>query len=168
MAKSLVIDGEELEFPSFATANFDGDRVPLPARLIEQLHLTGEEPVDCLLAVMSAGRYRVVLNAPSSHSQTDGVNRLLKRWKEVGAQADFLEGAFDNEQAALRARLLPTSISRMGTGWRITIPKEAKQLMSAHDESSFLFVLLVAGFVELWFPDTLRQAVSVPVARALR
>lgn len=166
---NLVMDGESFAFPAFAAASFDGDRIPLPARLIDQLALRGDASIECLLVVMSVGRYRLVLNArPNETVRDTGLSKLLNKWKAVGSADEFLDAELRNEQAAIRARVIPTTISRMGSGWRITIPKEAKLLVQADQDSSFVFVLLVGGFVEFWFPETLRQAVSVPLGNVLR
>jgi len=118
MPSASVFSGETFEPLTFAAATFDGDRVPLPARLAGSLHLEGNNSIKCLLLVMSAGRYRVLLLPAKGPGGDTGQHRLLKRFDELGAGDDVYE-ASDNVQAALRARLIPTLISPMGAGWRI-------------------------------------------------
>ncbi|MGB2675590.1 MAG: hypothetical protein WAN12_00725 [Candidatus Acidiferrum sp.] len=164
MTKKLVIDGKELLYPTFATANFDGDRVSLPARFIESAQLAGSNPTDCWLLVVTAGRYRLLVKPSATPETAGGFARVLREWEENTASGDVLDGAGTNERAGICARLIPTMASPMGTGWRVTIPKEARMLMPTTEDHSFVFVILVAGFIEFWFPDTLRRAMSVPIA----
>ncbi len=164
MARRLVIDGKELQHVDFTPVNFDGDRIPLPSRLNELARLAGNDSIDCCLLVVTAGRYRLLLSSTAAPAGMSSLMRILREWEELGAAGDVLDGTRSNEHAGIRARLIPTVASPMGTGWRITIPKEAKMLVPASEDRSFVFVLVVAGFVEFWFPDTLRRAVSVPLA----
>jgi len=162
LSKKLVINGKELQYPAFTTASFDGDRVSLPARFIQFAQLEGSEPIDCWLLVVTAGRYRLLVKP--SREPEGSFARILREWEEYKAPGDALDRAGSNERAGICARLIPTMASPMGTGWRVTIPKEAKALTPATEDHSFVFVTLVAGFVEFWSPDTLRRAMSVPIA----
>jgi len=167
MSKKLVIDGKELEHPDFAVVKFDGDRIPLPSRFIEVAHFVDSDAINCWLLVVTAGRYRLVPKLPSPPSPTSSFMRILREREELGAAGDLLDSTGSNEHAGIRARLIPTMASPLGTTWRVIIPKEAKMLVPASEDRSFVFVLVVAGFIEFWFPETLRRAVSVPIAELL-
>jgi hypothetical protein len=167
VTKKLVIDGKRLEYAGFTPVNFDGDRIPLPSRFVEYAHLEGSAAAECWLLVVTAGRYRLVPSPTKASAESSSLMRVLREWEDVATNGDVLAGTASNEHAAVRARIIPTVASPMGTGWRITLPKEAKALVPAGEDRSFVFVLVVAGFIEIWFPDTLRRAVSVPIADLL-
>jgi hypothetical protein len=167
MTRKLVIDGKQLDDRYFTPVKFDGDRIPLPARLIEVAHFSGDDPVNCWLLVITVGRYRLVTKLPTPPADTSSLMRILREREELAADGDLLDSTDSNEQAGIRARLIPTIASRLGTTWRVIIPKEAKMLVPASEDHSFVFVLVVAGFIEFWFPDTLRRAVSAPIAGLL-
>lgn len=161
----MVINGRRFEgFPATAV-KLDGDRVPLPAKSTEVLHLTGSKAIDCWLLVITPGRYRVALNLGEDGEGTLG--RIRERLLEVAAPGEILDNTETNEHPAIQGRVIPTVLAPLGTTWRITVPKEAKMLVPTGEDVSFLFVLVVAGFIELWFPDTLRRATSVPFTKIL-
>jgi len=165
MTKNLVINGKPFPQAAFAPVNFDGDRIPLPARFSEHAHLIGNEPIGCLLLVITSGRYQLMPTPTGEETST--LKSILRQSEELSAQGDALDATRSNANAAIRARLIPTLASPMGTSWRVTLPKEARMLVPANEDQTFIFVMVVAGFVELWFPDTLRRAVSVPIAELL-
>jgi hypothetical protein len=164
VSKKLVIDGKELEQPDFAPVKFDGDRIPLPARFTEITQFVGNDPISCWLLVVTAGRYRLVLKPTSLLPPVTSLMRILRKREDLGVAGDLLDGTESNEQAGIRARLIPTVVSPLGTTWRVIIPKEATMLVPGSEDRSFVFVLAIAGFIEFWFPETLRRAVSVPIA----
>lgn len=160
--RKMVIDGNKLDQTGFAAVNFEDDRIRLPSGFAERAHLAGDESIACWLLVVTVGRYRLVPQPAGSATGTLG--RILEQWEEAGAAGDVLDSAGSNERAGIRARLISTRLSPRGPGWRITVPKEAKLLVPTGEDRSFVFVLVVAGFIELWFPDTLRRALSMPIA----
>lgn len=164
MDSELVIDGKNLAFPDFGAVKFDGDRIPIPARFTQAGHFLGDDPIDCLLLVITPGRYRLIVQ-PSS---LPALKRILDERERIMAPGDLLNGTQNNENSGIVARVMSTTVSRLGKTWRVTIPKEMKMLAPVgQQEDQFLFVLLVAGFLEFWFPETLRRAVSVPIADLL-
>ena len=102
----------------------------------------------------------------STARETKAVSRILDRSKEVAAPGDILDWTERNEDAAIQATLIPCVATAPEPGWRISVPKEARQL-AADPEASCLFILTVAGFVELWFPETLRREVSKSISDIL-
>jgi len=65
-------------------------------------------------------------------------------------------------------RLIETTASPDKKGnWRVTIPEDARMLVPEGKKERFVFIKVCAGFVEIWFPDTLRQALSVPISEVL-
>ena len=167
MTKKLVTNGKPLPQVAFAPVSFDGDRIPLPARFAEHTRLEGSEAIGCFLLVITSGRYRLIPTPTGDLEETSVLKSLMRQSEELSAQGDALDATSSNANAAIRARLIPTLASPMGTSWRITLPKEAKMLVPANEDQSFIFVMVIAGFVEFWFPDTLRRAVSVPIAELL-
>jgi hypothetical protein len=168
MTKRLVINGMETVSSVMNAVNFDGDRIPLPARVAELAQLTGDNAIDCWLLVVTAGRYRLILKLVEGATSATSFSRVLRHWQELGGSGDVLDSTSSNEQAGIRARLIPTVVAPMTNGWRITVPKEAKMLVPTGEDRSFVFIVMVAGFIEFWFPDTLRRAVWVPLAGLLQ
>jgi len=161
----MVISGKHTSNSDFTVVKFEGERICLPPRFAEQAHLAGSTQVECLLLVITPGRYRL-LRRPTRAAAGD-LSKILHKIEEVELAGDILESAENNAQAAIAARLIRCIASPPGPGWRITVPKEARKLAAEKEQASFVFLLIVSGFVELWFPDTLRKAVSVPISELL-
>lgn len=150
------------------SVRIQGDRVRLPAPVLEakQALLAGTEAIECWLLVVTPGRYRLLFGL--GDGAAGPLVDILQQAEEAVAPGDILDNTENNELAAVQARLLPTTASPRGPGWRVHIPKEARDLVPEKEERSFVFVLVVAGFIELWFPDTLRRSLSTPVTDVLR
>jgi hypothetical protein len=151
----------------FVAAIFDDDRIRLPPDLSELAQLKGTDPIACWLFVVTVGRYRLVPQPMVGDVGNDTFTALLREWEEVASPGGILERTEDNKRAAMRARVIPTEALPTRSGWRIKVPKEVRKLVPPKEDDSFVFLLLVGGFIELWFPDTLRRAVSVPFAELL-
>jgi len=161
----MVIDGSESLGSDLFVAQFEGERILLPSRFAQQVGLTGTRKIDCWLLVIVPGRFRLL--TPSSSGISRSLLRIRDRLGEVGEPGDMLDWTESNAQAAVRARLIPCVASPPRPGWRINFPKEAKELVPQKEDRSFVYVFTVAGFVELWFPDTLRRAISVRISSLL-
>jgi hypothetical protein len=148
----------------FTTVKFEGDRLCLPSRFAEQVRLAGDEKLECILLVIAHGRYRL-LRQPTQ-AAIGGLAKLLHKIEDAAVERDILDVIENNAEAAIPARLIPCIASPPGPGWRINVPKEVIKL-AADKEQSFVFLLIVSGFVEIWFPDALRKAVSVPISQLL-
>ena len=151
----------------FVTATFDDDRIRLPPDLSELAQLKGTDPIACWLLVVTVGRYRLVPQLIAGDGGNETFTTLLREWEEAASPGDILEGTEDNKRAAVRARLIATEALPTRSGWRIKVPKEVRKLVPPKEDDSFVFLLLVGGFIELWFPDTLRRALSVPISELL-
>ena len=160
----MVTNGKKqrLEQPTIAAVNFDGDRIPMPSRFNPYTGLSGEATVDCWLLVVTAGRYRLIAEESLAISLEKRLGRI-DDGEEATGHTDALAETGANGIVALRNRIIPTTAHRMGTNWRVTIPKELKLLVPANEERSFVFLMVVAKFVEFWFPETLRRAFSLPL-----
>ena len=162
----MVDNGNSYEDGGVAVGTFEGDRIYLPPRFVKQIGLAkNETKVDCWLLVVNPGRFRL-LRRPTG-TATGVLSKITDQGKEVAAPGDELDEIANNPRAAIRARLIPCIASSRGPGWRITVPKVARNLARDGEKSSFVFLLIVAGFVEVWFPDTLREAASVPISDLL-
>ncbi len=157
----MVIAGKWISQNNFARADLVGDRVRLPPRFAKQAHLEGPDRVDCLLLVLKAGCYRLVTE------ETTELSSIFTKIEETIAPAELLDGSDSPERNAIPARLIPCRASPHLSGWRIHVPKEAKGLATDGAEAKFVFLVISAGYVDLWFPDALRQAVTVPISDLL-
>lgn len=145
---------------------FDGDRVRVPAHLVRLTHLDGDSSLDCWLFVVAPGRYRLV--PPSIADKSDTIATILTEIEEIQEPGDVLAGTDSNERAALPARLMHTTASPdKKRNWRITIPEEARLLASDGKKQRFVFATISHGYIEIWFPETLRQALSSPISDVL-
>jgi len=152
-----------------AIAKFEGERIRLPVRVVEiaeHPRLVGNDPVECWLLVVTPGRYRL-LTRPAVAPSAD-LSRLLQQAEETRVTGEVLDHTGNNSQDGIQARLIPCVVSPPEPGWRINFPKEAKALVPEKEEPSFVYVLIIAGFIELWFPETLRRALSVPITEILQ
>jgi hypothetical protein len=145
---------------AFKFVEFEGERIRLPERFVEAAGLSGPNPVSRVLLVMRPGAYRL-LALPDESPQHD-LDSMLTKWDEAAAVADPLEKIDSDRWAAIRASLIPCVVSPKGPGWRLQIPKVARMLAPPGDHSG-VFLVIVGGCVELWFPDVMRQALSGPV-----
>ncbi len=156
--------GNNMEQADFVAAIFDDDRIRLPPDLSELAQLKGTEPIACWLLVVTVGRYRLVPQPVAGDAGSESFTALLREWEEAASPGDILDGTEGNKRAAMRARLIATEALPTRSGWRIKVPKEVRKLLPPEEDDSFVFLLLVGGFIELWFPDTLRRALSAPIA----
>ncbi len=147
-----------------ALAKVDGQRVRLPPEFAKLAGVNGVSPesfIDCWLLVLKPGRFKLQKQSPLP---TEGpIADILHHWEEL-----VTHDSDDNEsdqEVAIRARLLSCVVTWHQRGPRINLPKEVFQM--AIGERSHVYLLKVAGAVELWFPDTLQRAVSVPISEAL-
>jgi hypothetical protein len=146
-----------------ALAKVDGQRVRLPPEFAKLAGVDGvapESPIDCWLLVLKPGRFKLRKQSPLP---TEGpVADILHHWEGLVTHDSDNES---DQEIAIRARLLSCVVTWHERGPRINLPKEVFQL--AIGERSFIYLLKVAGTVELWFPDNLQRAVSVPISEVL-
>jgi hypothetical protein len=161
----MVIDGTTEASARLAVVSLEAGRIRLPKAIGVQAGLTGEGPVPGWLMVVTPGRLRLLWR-PSVGNSADFL-RIMALWEGTAARGELLDLTASNERAALGARLIETSASPHNSGWRVAIPEEAIRLVRDGDER-FLFALVVAGYAEIWSPDTLRRALSVPLDEVLR
>jgi hypothetical protein len=109
---------------------------------------------------LKPGRYRLVVVG------TDAASRILRQIEETQAAGDLLDSTDSDSDDSISARLISCSVSRRPV-WRLNFPKEALRLVPEGERGRYVAVMIVAGFIELWFPDTLRRAVSVPISDIL-
>jgi hypothetical protein len=159
----MVISGTVQEIGP-KLARLESGRVRLPPRFAKQAGLAGTKPIDCFLLVVKAGRYRLLTRG--AVAATPVLAEILNPPEEPDAEKGALDGTDSNSDAAAPARLIPCAASPRGPGWRIQVPKEAIYLAPGADHSR-VFLLVVEGFVELWFQETLQEAVSEPLSELL-
>jgi len=161
----MVIDGNSTIGSDLAIVEFQRGRIRLPVHFVKQAGLTGNTPVGCWLLVLTPGRFRLFVQAEKR--ATEGLSEIHDRIQEVTVPGDALDWTENNQQDAISARLISCVATPRGPGWRIQIPKALIRLASEKEDPSHVFIRTVAGYVEIWFPETLRAAASVPISKAL-
>ena len=163
---SSGISGHKVQPSGWAKAEFDGTRVRLPAHVVRRAEL-GETALECWLLVITPGRYRLIPNEVAANSVE--FKELQEQIEEIEQKAGVLDGTDTNERAALVTRVIrTTAYPDEKKNWRATIPPGARQLASDGESASFVFVAICAGFIEIWFPDALRQADKLPIGKVIR
>ena len=158
----MVINGKTITKKDFSVLALDGERIYLPRHIVERVAFAGTDEVEAMLLVLSPGRYRLI--RPTTNTVDADLDRVTNGWEAAALRGTMLDYE-NNARAAIRGRLISCSISPPPPGWRINFTKEAVEL--APGDRSHVFFLFVAGFVEFWFPDALRAALSVPLSETL-
>lgn len=143
-------------------AKFERNRIPLPTDVVRSATrsgLNGTETIDCWLVVLRPGRYRL--------AGADAVSNILSQIEEAESPGELLDSTDSDSDDSLSARLIPCRVSPPRPMWRLNFPKEAMLLVPDGERTRYLAVRVVAGFIELWFPDALRRALSVPLSEIL-
>jgi hypothetical protein len=165
----METDGSSGEENGLAKVKFDRERVRLPIHVVESARhpsFASSAAIKCWLLVVTPGRYRLVMQP--SGPPTGHVAKILQEIQEAEEFGDVLDRTDDNARDAIGERLIPCTVSFTSRiGWRVNFPKAAKDLVPQKEERSFVYVRLVAGYVEIWFPDTLRRALYSPLSEIL-
>ncbi len=161
----MVNEGSTNEDTSLIKVPFDRDRIRLPIQIVERAkhpHFTGTS-MKCWLLVVTPGRYRLLMQP--KEAPKGALAKILQEIDEVEEFGDVLDRTENNARDAIATRLIPCAVSLTPrVGWRVNFPKAAKDLLSEKEERAFVFVWIVAGYVEIWFPGTLRRALSSPLS----
>ncbi len=157
----MVIDGSIVEKEDLAVSELAGDRINLPIRFVKLARLNADEAehIERILLVVCPGRYRLLTEASRE------VDEIRMAMEELAVPGKVFDETETNTRASIRVRLIPCTVTRPRPSWRMIVPKVAIQL--APGERSHVFLIIVRGYVELWFPDTLRQAMSTPISEIL-
>jgi len=111
---------------------------------------------------MTAGRFRLLRQ---SERPTEGYLARFFEYLDENVEHGSYDGTESNDQVAIPARLIPCVVTPPRSGPRINIPKEALELVAG--DRSHVFLRIVEGYAELWFPDTQREAVAAPISTVL-
>ena len=151
--------------PEFQIAEFEGrsDRIYIPKHLGERIALKGPGSVNCWLLVVSPGHYRLTPSEEKRESDSD-LSDILGSIEAAKKPGDLLTRTTSSPEAAVVARLIATTATPKKGGWRLVIPKVARRLAPDGDTAKFVFLTVLAGYLEVWFPETLKQSVSVPMS----
>lgn len=157
----MVIDGSIVGKEDLAVSELEGDRINLPIKFVRlaALDMDESERIERLLLVVCPGRYRLLTQA------SEEVEQIRTAMEEVAVPGGVFDETETNTRASIRVRLIPCTVTRPRPSWRMVVPKVAIQL--APGERSHVFLIIVRGYVELWFPDTLRRAISTPISHIL-
>jgi hypothetical protein len=160
----MVIDGTRLKNSDLTSVEFRDGRFDLPRHLIEVARFPVKTAARSYFLVITAGRYRLV-NPPT---EDPDVSRIEREAELVGEPGGVLDYTDDNLKPAIRARWIECNVSPHSGSWRISVPIELQDLALEREKRNFVFIVTVAGFVEIWFPETLARAVSTPISELLR
>jgi hypothetical protein len=148
---------------------FDRERIRIPLHIVEDAkhpRFAGVTETKCWLLVVTPGRYRLIEQPKGRPTGT--LAKIIDEVEDAEEFGDLLDRTEDNARDAIGARLISCTVSLTPrTGWRVNFPKAAKDLLSGKEERESAFVRIVAGYVEIWFPDTLRRALASPLAELL-
>jgi hypothetical protein len=165
----MVTDGSMNNENASSKVNFDRERVRLPIHVVENAKhpsFAEKEALKCWLLVVTPGRYRLV--GQPSEPPTGNLAKILQEIQEAEEFGDVLDRTDDNPRDAIGERLIPCTVSfTQRIGWRVNFPRAAKDLIPQKEERDFVYVRLVAGYIEIWFPETLRRAISSPLSEIL-
>jgi hypothetical protein len=139
-----------------------GQRVRIPADFAKRVGLTVTSPIGCWLIVMAYGRFRLVKQ--TERPREGYLGRFFEYLDELREGEEY-DGTESNEHVAIPVRLIPCVVTPPKSGPRLNIPKEALELVTG--DRSRVFLRIVEGSLELWFPDVLRQAISKPISEVL-
>ena len=144
-------------------ANVDGQRVRIPpafAKLAGVDDVSPKSPIDCWLLVLKAGKFLV--QRQSTADAGGPIPKILRHMESLVSQDSANES---DEEIAIRARLFPCVVTWHDRGPRLNLPKEIFYL--APGERSHIYFVKVEEHIEIWFPETLQKAVSVPLSEVL-
>jgi len=143
-------------------AKFERNRISLPADLVKSAGgsgLNGTKTIDRWLVVLKPGRYRL--------ATLEAVSGILRQIEEMESAGAVLDATGSDPDDSISARLIPCRVSVPPPMWRLNFPDEARQLVPEGERRPYVSLLIVAGFIELWFPDNLRRALSAPISNVL-
>jgi hypothetical protein len=163
----MVMRGNTTKGFNWQWAKLEGDRIYLPAHVVkgaQHAQFSGRDQISCSLLVVKPGRYRLLVR-PEGPPRGD-LAKILRAIDGVKTPGDLLTHTDDDTRDALPARLVDCTVSPPPPGWRLNLPKELRRLAFGSDEG-FVYLLPAAGFIEIWFPDTQRRALSGPISGLL-
>lgn len=145
-------------------------RVWLPRMFSARLTwMNGNEVIKAWLLKISPGRCRLL-----SQEQVDA-SEALKTIAARIASPPLRDSAIEPFQAessasaALTARLLLTTLSPTGKGWRLTLPRQALEECGAGGKvtETVVHLLFSDGYLEIWSAEHLNQALKAPLEQVI-
>lgn len=138
------------------------NRLDLGKDLSQAVPWLSAPDVRAWLFVVAPGRYRLLSDEQVENDlRLEPVRQLIV--EGPSAARSEATGAYDLEEAALAARLLPLeAISSRKTGLRITLPKLRAFVPPQCDPKRFSIFFSLEGYLEIWHTDLL-QRVTVPL-----
>jgi len=150
-------------------ASLDDDRVWIPPALCDFGRLTGTEAhIECWFLMVVLGRYRIAPKAVISAEETDTLERISDLAETHDEVPGLLRIPKTSERSLLPIRIMSVEAELKDGGRRVKLPKELKLLVPRNEnEDNFVFLVPVAGLIELWFPETLERGLSVSITEIL-
>lgn len=136
------------------------DRVSIPKTLSDRLKWIQGDEVQAWLYLLEPGRYRLLSDGDvQSDPQLDPVRLIINQ--EMTTQRNSATYAERSTDAAIVARLFPVTMKFHAGGWRFPFAEECRVLAPADcNPRAISFVFSPEGFLEIWYTDVLRKALT--------
>jgi hypothetical protein len=150
--------------PVYKTA--DKNRIPIPISFCEAVALApSTEPIEVLLWMVTAGRYRLIAG---NHVDHPGIKGLLTRILERDGPKEPTDFE-DDASTVLNVRLVEAKLSFVvrpsssGKEWRLSLPDILVDVLKIRKEGQAV-VVLDGQFIEIWSVQTFEAALKVPAS----
>ena len=158
------------QLPPLHKATLDDDRVWIPPAFCDFGHLTDADAhIECWFLMVVLGRYRIAPKAVIPAEETDSLKRLSDLAETHDEAPTLFRIPKTTERSLMPIRIMSVEAELKDDGRRVKLPKELKLLvrLNENEDDNFVFLVPVAGLVEIWFPETLRRGLSVPITEIL-
>jgi hypothetical protein len=162
-----MVEGHQPDLEFSVLRVEDSYRVRLPQPLLRRVSwIKGDKPIPGWLLLANPGRCRLLAAAEVDE---DSSLRLLRERITAESRIPFTSALEFRDQVsmALAVRLLPIQITPPDPGWRLTLPRPIAAIMQVRPGESELAAGFIQNHIEFWTMETLRSAVSTPLADLL-
>ncbi len=140
------------------------NRIVVPKDISDRASwMRGTQALSAWILLVEPGRFRLLSDDEvESDPQLEPIRSLLSQ----GAAAVVNEPTRSEKLhlAAKVVRLAPVSIAHSKSGWRVPFPRAFDKFAPFDcDRKAFSILFSLEGYLELWYTDVLRKAVSLPL-----
>lgn len=142
-------------------------RIVLPVALSQQAAwIVGDVPLFGWLLMGNPGRCRLL--SPAEVENDTAIQSLRARIDaELSTVGSSMLEFHDEPSLALALRLVQVRIAPPDPGRRLTLPKAIVAIMQIRPGESEVALWFLHGHIELWTIETLRSAVTTPLAEII-
>jgi hypothetical protein len=149
--------------PAHATADAS-NRILVPKNFSDRVSwMQGTQTLEGWILLIEPGRFRLLSDEEVTRDpQLEPIRSLALEGKSaVGNEPTRAE---ELKLAAMVARLVPISIAHSALGWRVAFPKVFNKFAPSEcNRKAFSILFSLEGYLEIWYTDVLRRAVSLPL-----